>query len=98
MNDKVRVTSFLRRSLSGLLTVAMLGTGTALAQAAEGTGNAEISVEAESGEMLGSAHVSAKGDSVIGFNQAGDGVSVTITVPKAGPYDVTVYASSLGGS
>ncbi len=98
MNDKVRATSFLRRGLSGLLTVAMLGAGTALAQTAEGTGKTEISVEAESGEMLGSAHVSAKGNTVIGFNRAGDGVSVTVTVPEAGPYDVTVYASSLGGS
>ena len=52
-------------------------------------------VEAEEGQMLGRARVS--GAVVTGFEHAGDGVQVIISVPEAGHYDVVVRHQSVGG-
>ena len=54
-----------------------------------------LKAEAESGTLLGGAKVA--GSVVIGFEKAGDGVTVTISVPEAGHYDVIVHAATVGG-
>ena len=90
MNKKGSIGRLLRNCVALGLSVAGLWLGAASAEEALLT-----RVEAESGEMLGRARVS--GAVVTGFEGAGDGVRVTITVPEAGHYDIVVRQQSLGG-
>ena len=85
------------RGIGGLLRRGV-ATGLALAGLWLGAASADdllVRVEAESGQLLGGARVN--GAVVTGFQKAGDGVQVTISVEEAGHYDVVVRQASAGG-
>lgn len=79
----------LLRLLAALLTAALLP----LPAVAENDG--VLTVEAETGLLLGAARLSADGTRVEGLATPDvDGVTVTLTVPTAGFYDVVVRSAS----
>ena len=57
-----------------------------------------IEVEAESGVLLGHARLIKSGDlvAVDGLTAEGDGLTVTVTVPETGSYDIAVVSASAG--
>lgn len=77
------------------LAVALLAAALAVSAMAEDA--ALITVEAETGELLGGARVSSDGKKVENLTTAGDGVTVTIAAPETGFYDIIVRAASIGG-
>ena len=78
-----------------LLAVAVLALALTAALAEE---TLTVTVEAETGVLLGGARISADGQRVENLTAAGDGVTVTISAPEAGFYDIVVRAASIGGS
>ena len=90
MRKRGNIAELLRRGLSLGLAAAGLWLGAAAADDA-----LLAKVEAEDGMLLGRAR--KNGAVVTGFEHAGDGVQVVISVPQAGHYDVIVRQASAGG-
>lgn len=90
MSKRESFAEMLRRGLSLGLAAAGLWLGAATAEDALLT-----RVEAENGTLLGRTRVN--GAVVTGFEHAGDGVQVTVSVPEAGHYDIVVRQNSVGG-
>ncbi len=82
----------IRRIAATALAAAALCMGSALAE-----DEYAARAEAESGKLLGRAAVTANGTGVHRIEKDGDGVQVTLTVPRAGHYDIVVRQQSVGG-
>lgn len=92
MNEcAARMSRWLRR----LAAATVLAVGVMAAQAEEPL---SVTVEAETGTLLGGARISADGQRVENLTAAGDGVTVIIAAPEAGFYDIVVRAASIGGA
>lgn len=78
-----------------VLAVSLLLSGWCIAASAENG----LTVEAENGTLLGGAVVkqSPSMSWVEGLQKTGDGVSVSITVPESGFYDIVVRSATTGG-
>lgn len=96
MDKRATCRGILRKTALSVLAASVLMTGTVGAARAEEAPDVLLTVEAESGTLLGKAKIAATGTSVSGLEHTGDGVAVTVTVPEAGLYDIIVRAAVIG--